>query len=395
MEHDGALRGLKVLDMGRVLAAPFCTSILASMGADVIKLESPGRGDDARQNLPMIDSESSYFIQFNHSKRGITLDLKKGRDVFLKLVAQVDVIVENFRPGVMAKLGLSYDELKKVNPGLIYCAISGFGQSGPYSQQAGYDPVAQALSGVMSVTGWPDGAPSRCGASIGDIMAGENAAVGILAALYHRSLTGEGQMIDIALVDSCVTAMASVNLSYLAAGKVPQRQGNGYTAGAPGNSYRCKDGEAIFLALNQSLWERLCAAIGREDLLQVPEFKDNAARVRNRAMLDAELTKWTSARTVEEVVNTLLAAKLPAAPILTVDQVVANEHIGGVRNMFPQVEHPVIGKVRITNQPIKMSKTNPYVRSASPMLGEHNRDIYREFGFSPDEIAAMKASGVI
>lgn len=395
MEHDGALRGLKVLDLGRVLAAPFCTTILASMGADVIKLETPGRGDDARQNLPMIDTESSYFIQFNHSKRGITLDLKKGKDVFLRLAQHVDVIVENFRPGVMAKLGLPYEELKKVNPGLIYCAISGFGQSGPYSQQAGYDPVAQALSGVMSVTGWPDGAPSRCGASIGDIMAGENAAVGILAALYHRNLTGEGQMIDISLVDSCVTAMASVNLAYLAGGQVPQRQGNGYTAGAPGNSYRCKDGEVIFLALNQSLWERLCRTIGRDDLIGMPELRDNALRVRNKAQLDAELTKWTSARTVKEVVDTLLAAKLPAAPVLTVDQVVSDEHIAGVREMFPEVEHPVAGRVRITNQPIKMSRTNPRVRGSSPQLGEHNREIYGELGFSPEEIDAMMKQGVI
>lgn len=395
MKNPGALEGLKVLDMGRVVAGPFCASLLADMGADVIKVEMPGRGDDARDNMPKKEGESTYYMNFNRSKKGITLDLKRGKEIFFKMVKEADVIIENFRPGVMDKLGFGYEELKKVNPGIIYAAVSGFGQTGPYKNRAGFDPVAQAMGGMMGVTGWPDVPPTRCGASVADILGGLNAAVGILAALQYRNKTGRGQMIDIALTDVTVVSMATVNQVYLTNGTVPQRQGNGYAAGAPGGSYRCSDGDVIFLALGQPLWKKLCNTIGRTDLLEMPEFVDNATREQNKKKLDAILEEWTSDKTVNEVVNLLVNAGLPAAPVFTVEQVVKDPHIGGVREMFTEIDHPKVGKVKITNQGIKMSETNPYVRSSSPLLGEHNMEVYKNFGFTEQQIREFQEHGLI
>ena len=229
----GVLEGIRVLDMGRVLAGPSAAALFGDMGAEVIKLEQPGRGDDSRGFAPMKNGVSCYYKNFNRSKKGITLDLKKGKETFLELVKQVDVLIENFRPGTMEKLGLGYEELKKVNPGLIYGCISGFGSTGPYKNRAGYDTMSQAWSGVMSITGWPEDDPVRCGASFGDVIGGLHLVIGILAALRHRERTGHGQMIDVSLTDGCVVAAASMFEVYLATGKVPTKNGNRYTSSAP------------------------------------------------------------------------------------------------------------------------------------------------------------------
>jgi CoA:oxalate CoA-transferase len=394
-KKGSALEGVKVLDLGRVIAAPFAAAMLADMGAEVIKVEMPGIGDNARDNMPKKDGESTYFINFNRSKKGITLDLKRGKSIFLKMIKEVDVIVENFRPGVMEKLGLGYEELKKINPGLIYASVSGFGQTGPYKNRAGYDPIAQAMSGMMSITGWPENAPLRAGASVADIMGGTNAVVGILAALHYRNQTGLGQMVDISLLDSTIVTLASVSQIYLNDRTVPQRRGNGYVAGAPGGSYKCKDGFVIIMALGDSAWKKLCKTIGREELLEDQRFKTNQLRVKNYLVLDELMNDWARDKTVNEVVELLLSAGLPAGPIYDMDQVYNDPHIMGDREMFTTIDHPIVGEVDITNQGIKMSETLPFVRRSSPLLGEHNIEVYKYFGFSDAEIEEFIAEGIV
>lgn len=391
MEQKSALAGIKVLDLGRVLSGPLCTSILGDFGAEVIKIEKPGTGDDSRANKPY----GGYFACFNRNKRSITLDLKKGGKQFLKLASQADVLVENFRPGVMEKLGFGYQELKKINPGLIYCSISGFGQNGPYSQRACFDPVAQAMSGIMSVTGFPGTRPVRCGASICDVMAAQNAALGILAALQYRQMTGEGQMVDVALVDVGVTAMSSIIQNYLSDGYLNTKMGNGYVAGAPGGSYRARDGEFILNASADKSFAKLCTLMGREDLLEDPKFNSRKARSDNRDELDDIINAWTENKTIEEHVKTFLDLKMVAGPVYNVKQTTEDPQIAGARAMFPEVEVTGIGKFRITGQPIKLSETPASITINPPSLGEHNHEIYARLGYSNTEVGEMKEAGVI
>lgn len=395
-KKGSALEGIKVLDLGRVIAAPFGAAILADLGADVIKVEMPGVGDNARDNLPKKGDESTYFMTFNRSKRGITLNMKKGKEIFLKLVKEADVLMENYRPGVMAKLGFSYEELKKVNPALIYAAVSGFGQEGPYALRAGYDPLAQAMSGVMSITGAPDGPPVRAGASIADIMAGQNAAIGILAALQHRAQTGEGQFIDVSLLDSAIVALSSVSQVYLTdKSNVPQRRGNGYVAGAPGGAYKTKDGEyVVTLALGGSAWLKITELMEMEELREDPRFKTNDLRVENYRELDEIVEEWTMKFTIDEAVEKLLAVGLPAGPIMNMEQMYNDEHVK-LREMFTTIDHPIAGEVEITNQGIKMSETSPYVRTSSPTLGQHNNEVLKELGYSDEEIKQFQEDGAI
>lgn len=394
-KKGSALEGIRVLDLGRVIAGPYAATLLADMGAEVIKVEMPGVGDNARDNLPKKDGESTYFINFNRSKKGITLDIKNGKNVFLKMVKEVDVIIENFRPGVMEKLGLGYETLKEVNPGLIYASVSGFGQTGPYSKRAGYDPIAQAMSGMMSITGFQESPPLRAGASVADIVGGTNAALGILAALYYRNLTGIGQLVDISLLDSTIVTLASVSQIYLTDRTIPQRRGNGYVAGAPGGSYKCEDGYVIFLALGEPAWLKLCNTIEKQDLLEDERFKTNQLRVQNYIELDEIMNEWTKDKKVDEVVELFLSVGLPAGPIFDMEQVYNDPHIMGDREMFTKINHPIVGEVEITNQGIKMSETSPYVRGSSPLLGEHNNEVYKSFGFTEEEINMLKAQGTI
>jgi len=385
MNKTGALQNIKVLDMGQVQAGPMCSAILGDMGADVVKLEAK-TGDIARGSLPA----GGYFAVFNRSKRGITLDLKKGKDVFLKIVEEVDVIVENFRPGVMKRLGLDYEELKKINPKLIYAAISGFGQVGPYSQRGGLDPIAQGMSGIVSVTGSPGRPPVRCGAAICDAMAGMNAAIGILAALNYRNLTGEGQMIDVALVDVGVAALSSVNQVYLSTGVVPTRLGNEVMASAPGGCYKTSDGEVLLYPY----WKPLCEQMGRQDLFEDPKYATLSDRDKNREELNGIIEEWTKTKTVDEVVTMFADKQGAVGPIFNLEQVVNDPHIAGVRNMFTEVNLEGFGKVKITNQNIKMSGTPPSV-SDPPGLGQHNDEFYKSLGYTEDQIKEMEEKGII
>lgn len=391
-----ALEGIRVLDLGRVLAAPSAGALLGDMGAEVIKVEQPVKGDDSRNFAPMVNGVSCYYKNFNRSKKGITLDLKKGKDVLLDLVRISDVLIENFRPGTMEKLGLGYDELKKINPRLIYGSISGFGSTGPYRNRAGYDTMSQAWSGVMSITGWPDKDPVRCGASFGDVIGGLNLVIGVLAALRYRDVTGEGQFVDISLTDGCVVAEASMMQVYLSTGKVPVRNGNAYTSSAPGGGYRSKDGYVVINGSAPKFWKLLCDTMGRPELVNDPRFETNALRVQNRVPLDEIVTEWTSSLTTDEVIDKLLPMGFACAPILTLDKVAANEQIAGARNMFPEIDDPEVGRMRFTNSAVKLSETPPEIRSPAPKLGQHNAEIYGSLlGYSRERLAELAQNGII
>ena len=393
---ESALKGIRVLDMGRVLATPSAGALLGDLGAEVIKLEQPGTGDDSRNFAPMKNGVSCYYKNFNRSKKGITLDLKKGKDVLLELVKNVDVLIENFRPGTMEKLGVGYETLKEVNPRLIYGSISGFGATGPYRHRAGYDTMSQAWSGVMSITGWPESDPVRCGASFGDVMGGLNLVIGVLAALRYRDQTGKGQKIDISLTDGCVVAEASMMQVYLSTGKVPTKNGNRYTSSAPGGGYHTKDGYMVINGSAPKFFGILCQEMGHPELVDDPRFVTNALRVRNRAALDEIVEAWTTSLTTDEIIDRLLPKGFACAPILTLDQVVANEQIGGARNMFPEIDDPEVGPMRFTNSAVRMSETDPEIRCPAPRLGEHNREIYASvLGYSQEKIDELAAQGVI
>lgn len=395
--HDGsALKGLKVIDMGQMIAAPFCTAIMADMGADVIKIESK-TGDISRQSLPKVDGISTYYITFNRSKRGMAINLKteKGKEVLRKLIKDADVLVENFRPGVMERLGFSYDEVSALNPRIVYASISGFGQKGKYANRACFDPIAQAYSGLMSVTGPKDGPNCRCGASITDIMAGQNALIAILAALYERNTSGKGQYIDIALVDAGIVAMSSLNAVYNTEGRVPGPHGNSFDATAPGNTYPTKDGIISISAGQSREWPKFAQAIGHPEWITDDRFSAIEARVANRDLLDHLIAQETRTYTTNDLMDKLLAVALPCAPIYSIRDVAHDPQFVEERKMFTDVEEPHIGKVRITNQGIKMSRTNPYVRSCAPELGQDNESILHQLGYSDQDIEEMKETGAL
>ncbi len=315
----------------------------------------------------------------------------------LRLVKEADVLVENFRPGVMKKLNLDYEELKKVNPRLIYASISGFGQTGPMSQVAGYDPLVQAMSGISSVTGFPEGDPIRCGAPVCDILAAVNAAYAIVAALYCREKSGVGQMIDIALIDQGILAGASVNQFYLSQSALPQRLGNGYAAGVPGNLYHAKDGNYMYAGSGDEAWRKICESWGRPELVDDPRYKDRTARTQHREAVDKMMNDWSADKTVEECITYFKNLKLACGPILNIEQVYHHPHFGadGVREMFTKVDYPGVGEIKITNQAVKMSATPPKVRCAPPTLGQHNTEVLAAIGYSQAEIESFTEQGII
>ena len=396
-EPRGALDGVTVLDLSRVLAGPYCSMILSDMGATVIKVEVPGTGDDTRGFPPFKDGKSGYFMNMNRNKKGITLNLKKGKDVFLELVRKADILIENYRPGTMEKLGIGYEELKKINPKLVYGCISGFGHYGPYSKRPGYDIVGQAMSGIMSVTGWPDGEATRAGAPVSDTVAGISLAAGVLAALHYAQKTGRGQKVDIALVDSLVSVMQIINQIYLIGGRIPGRTGNAYESTAPYDTFPTKDGQHVVIGVaNDKFWRQICEMMGRTELIHHPDMAKNGERVRNRDKIKPIVTEWTMTKTAKELVDQLLEAGLPTAPIYDVKQVTEDPHIAGAREMFIEIEDPDVGAVKVTNSHIKMTETKPGFKSPAPALGQHNREIYGGMlGFTEEQLNKMKEDGVI
>ena len=398
MSGKGALAGLVVLDMTRVLAGPFAGMILADLGADVIKVEEAGKGADERHLGPFKNGESAYFMNLNRNKKGVTVNLKsdKGKELFRALVKTADVVLENYRPGTMEKLGLGYEELRQLNPGLVYAAVSGFGHYGPYKDRPGYDIISQAMSGLMSTTGWADGEPTRTGTAMGDVLGGLSVTIGILAALRHRDATGQGQKVDVALVDSAVASLEIINMIYLVEGRIPQRIGNRYESTYPYDSFKATDGSLVIGTANDKLWQILCKEMNRPDLAAKEEWARVRDRVREHAAVKIEVENWTKQHPVAELVDRLLAAGVPAAPIYNIAQVVADPHIAGAREMFVDIEHPVAGKMKITGSHIKLSETPPSIRKPSPALGENNSEIYGgRLGLSEVELQVLKDEKVI
>ncbi len=392
-----ALDGIKVLDFTRALAGPFCTLKLAQLGAEVIKVEIPGEGDGSRTQIPQTEGGESYmFISTNRGKKSITLNLasEKGRQICLQLVQKADVAVENFSPGVMDRLGLSYEELTKVNPKLIYASLSGFGHTGPYSSRPAYDTIGQAMGGLISVNGPADGPPMRVGIAIGDMGAGLYTTIAILAALQHRATTGEGQYIDISMQD-CIwdlTGNASVSV-YFGTGTGPQKAGN-RTMGTFG-LFPTRDGDVVINVVTTGQWERLLRVMRREDLLGVAKYADRAGRSENAEEIGALVEGWTRQRTADEIVRLLSEAHLPASPVPTFEQVVSDPHLLS-RGMIAEVEQVISGKVKVVGSPFKMSRTPADPTLSSPFLGEHNQEIYcGVLEYSEEEVAKLADDGII
>lgn len=396
--NDGVLNGVKVLDLTRVLAGPYCGMLLADMGATVYKIEMPVKGDDSRAFGPFVKGESVYYMNFNRSKEGCTLNLKapEGKEIFKEMVRKADVVIENYRPGTMEKLGLGYDVLKEVNPGIVYGAVSGFGHTGPYSKRAGYDIIGQAMGGLMSTTGWPGGEPTRTGTPIGDVLGGLSLTIGVLGALVNKQKTGEGEKVDISLVDSVVSAMTNINMIYLASGKVPERIGNRYESTYPYDSFKTKDGSVIIGAGNDKLFTLLCKEMGKPELVSDPRFAAVKDRVANHVVMKEIVEGWTKQQTVDEVADRLTAIGVPSCPINTLDRVVEDPQIAGDRNMFPEIDHPLAGKMRLTNNQLKFSHKKAYPRNPAPLLGQDNVKIYAELlGFDERKLAELKENHVI
>ena len=374
-----ALQDIVVLDLTRVLAGPYCTMMLADFGADVIKIEIPVKGDDTRGMGPFVNNSSLYYANVNRNKKSVTLNLKdpKGKELFLAMVKKADVVVENYRPGVMDKLGVGYDVLKEVNDRIIYAAVSGFGSYGRNSARPGYDIIAQAYGGLMSITGEPDGEPLRVGTAIGDVLGGMNLTIGVLTALHARELSGKGQRVDVALVDSVISSLETGTQRYFASGKLPRRIGNRYASAYPYDSFKAKDGSFVIGCGNDKLFNLLCTRVlHREDLLTDPRFLNNALRCENHAALKVEIEKWSTTVTAEEAYDAINAAGVPASPINDLHQISHDPHVVEDRQMFIPVKHPVIGDMRVNGNPVKLLDMMPEVVTCAPALGQHNEEIY-------------------
>nr|WP_170309479.1 CoA transferase [Arthrobacter silviterrae] len=397
-KHDGgALADLVVLDLTRILSGPFATMTLADLGADVIKIEQPGQGDDTRQwGPPFQGEEAAYFLSVNRNKRSLAVDLKsaEGLAAVRKLALTADVLVENFRPGTAARLGLGYEELSARNPGLVYASISGYGQTGPDAHRPGYDAIAQARSGIMSVTGEAAGPPVRVGVSSADLTAGMWATIGILAALHEKGRTGLGQWVDISLLDGSVSWLTYVSSGYFASGNIPQRYGSAHPTIVPYQAFETADGFAMVAVGNDGLWRRFAQAVGRADLATDPLFAGNPDRVAHRGALLPLIEGIMLTRTTEEWVAVLDAAGVPVGPIQTVDQALADPQVLA-RGMVATVQHPTEGELNMVNCPIKLSRTPATVRTAPPLLGQHTDGILASLGLTGDRISSLRKAGAI
>lgn len=392
----GALDGIRVLDVTQIMSGPYCAMLLADLGADVIKVERPHGGDDARRmGPPFYHGESASFLAVNRNKLGIAVDLRTaaGREVFWRLIETADVLIENFRPGTMERLGFSYAAVHERCPRLVYCSISGYGQTGPYRERGGFDLVAQAMSGVLSVTGSPE-VPAKVGVPISDLNAGLFASHGILAALLARARTGTGQQVDTSLLEAALAYSVWESNEYWATGAPPRRLGTAHRLSAPYQVFATADGWIAIGAANQRNWQRLTQAIERPDLLNDPRFAGNSDRMTHLSALVETLTQTLTARSTAEWAERLARAGVPSGPVLTIDQVYQDPQVRA-REMELTVAHPVAGPVHAIGMPVKYSGTPGKVRRAAPLLGEHTFQIMRTLGWSDEQCRTLEADGVV
>ncbi|WP_414449622.1 CaiB/BaiF CoA transferase family protein [Burkholderia sp. 22PA0099] len=405
----GALSHIRVLDLSRVLAGPWCAQTLADFGADVIKIERPGAGDDTRHWGPPYHRapdgsdtrEAAYYLAANRNKRSVTVDIAspEGQRVIRELAAQSDVVIENYKAGQLKKYGLDYDALRAVKPDLIYCSVTGFGQTGPYAHRAGYDFIIQGLGGFMSITGErdgePGGGPQKAGVAIADLATGLYSAVAIMAALTHRDRTGEGQYIDMALLDVQVALLANMNTNYLASGQPPTRWGNAHPNIVPYQTFQTSDGWIIVAVGNDSQFRKFVEAGGRGELADDPRFATNPSRVRHRPVLVPILSEMTRERGKDAWIAALEAAGVPCGPINDLGEVFENEQVVA-RGLQIELPHPSGTPVKLVRNPVKMSATPPEARSAPPLLGEHTDEVLRELlGYDDAAIAALRGKGAL
>jgi crotonobetainyl-CoA:carnitine CoA-transferase CaiB-like acyl-CoA transferase len=400
-EPTGPLKGVKVFDLTRVLAGPTCVQMLADLGADVVKIEKPGSGDDTRGFAPPFmpgTKESAYFVGANRNKRSVTLDIAKpeGQAIALRLIAQSDILAENFKVGALARYGLGYAQLHEKFPGLIYCSITGFGQTGPYAERPGYDSLIQAMGGVMSLTGEPDGQPQKVGIPLADLFAGLYGCIGILAALRHRDTTGRGQQIDIGMLDAHVAWLANQGMNYLATGENPPRLGNQHPNIVPYQVFPTRDGYVVLSIGNDPTFRRFCESFGLGALLADPRFATNAARVEHRQLVTDTLTPVLKANTTAEWVDRLEALKIGCGPINTLREVFADPQARarGVVVHMPHAATP--NGVDVIANPVRLSETPADYRLPPPLLGQHTDEVLSDrLGFDAAQLATLRANDVI
>ena len=390
-----ALEGVRVLDCSQILAGPFCSMLLADMGADVVKIEKPNGGDDTRRmGPPFIDTESAAFLAMNRNKRSIVLNFKEqsGVQAMKTLVKDADIVIENYRTGTMDRLGLGYKDLNNINPGIIYCSISGFGRTGPYANRGGFDLVAQGMSGLMSITGVPNSPPVKVGVPIADMNAGMFATYGILTAYINKLRTRKGQYLEISLLEAAIAYTVWESAGYFATGDIAEPLGSSHRNSAPYQALKTKDGHINIGAPNQSNWERFANAIERTDLVARNEFKDNASRLVNRESLEVELELTLTTKSSGEWLEVLEKCGVPAGPILNVSEVWNDPQIQA-RNMEVTLEHPTAGKIKNIGLAAKLYSTPGRITKPAPLLGQHTREVLMNAGYSKKNIEALVNSG--
>ncbi len=391
------LDGIKIVDLTAAMAGPSCTQLLADFGASVLKIEPPGKGDMLRDfGPPFVKGESYYFLVNNRNKRSMTLNLRteKGMEVFRKLASKADIVIESFRPNVKRKLKIDYDDLKEGNPGLIYASVSGFGQTGPYENRAGFDPIAQGMSGLASVTGWKQTGPVRVGVAIGDSLGGVFAALGILMALIERNRSGEGQRVQSSLLEGLVAILGFQAAKYFGTNERPEPQGNDHAMMSPYGTFQTQDGYMNIAPGNQAMWERLTKALGLEHLIRDPRFLTVADRVANRSELTQLLEEKLAEKTSKEWEEMLDEAGVANGPILHIDEVFQDPQVLH-QKMLLEMDHPTVGRMKTLGFPSKLSRTPAQLRFPPPLMGQHTEEVLNELGYSAGEIQSMREEEVI